>query len=129
MWLRLAERVVAAFQELAHDTEQRSIVAQALGGLLVVGVVRARLASRALRGLVQRPAPGSATRSTGAIPTRIQGGTTGMSRGRRKMRKERESEVVPAVPRYRVSCPAVVVSGGVGYPVTVELEDVVGCCH
>jgi hypothetical protein len=55
------------------------------------------------------------------------GATIASARGRRKMRKERDFGW-GRVPRNRVLCPRVVVSGGGGYPVAVELEEIVGCC-
>ena len=51
----LAQRVVAALQELARDREARSITADPLGGLEVVVAVGAAWVTRDLRGFVQRP--------------------------------------------------------------------------
>jgi hypothetical protein len=45
------------------------------------------------------------------------------------MRNEQEPEPCSAFPRSRVLRLAVVVSGGVGDPVGVELEDAVGRCY
>ena len=71
MWTKVPTRPKGCpyRDQLACEREARAVTAEALGGLLVVGVVGACLAPRGLRGLVERPAqrgralPGQVPRS------------------------------------------------------------------
>ena len=64
-----SEGVVAAFEQFAREREACAVAAEPLGGLLVVGVVGARLSPRGLRGLIQRPAQRGRSLS-GEVPGR-----------------------------------------------------------
>jgi hypothetical protein len=52
----LAQDVEAALEQLASQGEARAVAAEPLGGLVVVGAVRAAGPARSLRGFVKRPA-------------------------------------------------------------------------